>query len=497
MATPTRRAPLALDAASFRTLGHALVDQLAGLLAAVPSGPVTRDAAPSAVRAALDLDGPLPEHGTAPGPLLAEAAERLFGHSLFNAHPRFFGYITASPAPIGILGELLAAALNANVGARVLSPAATELEAQTVRWIAQLIGFPTDSGGLMVSGGNMANLVCFWAARAARAGWDVRQEGTGRAASPRLRVYGSAETHTWIQKAADLSGLGTASIRWIATDADLRMDVDALRRALEADVAAGDRPLLVVGTAGTVSTGAVDPLPAIAGVCREHGVWFHVDGAYGGFAAAAAGAPADLAGIGLADSIAVDPHKWLYAPLEAGCALVRDADHLRAAFAYRPPYYHFEERVTNYVDYGPQNSRGFRALKVWLALRQVGASGYRTMIGDDMRLARALADAVRRTPELELLTQALSITTFRYVPPACAAGIGDPAIDQRIDAINRELLDRLQRGGELFVSNAVIGGRYALRACIVNFQTTPADIDAIPEIVVRVGREVVRGPQGP
>ncbi len=176
------------------------------------------------------------------------------------------------------------------------------------------------------------------------------------------------------------------------------MDVAALRRAIEADVAAGDRPLLVVGTAGTVSTGAVDPLPAIAAVCREHGVWFHVDGAYGGFAAAAPGAPPDLAGIGLADSIAVDPHKWLYAPLEAGCALVRDAEQLRAAFAYHPPYYHFEERVTNYVDYGPQNSRGFRALKVWLALRQVGAGGYRTMIGDDMRLARALADAVRRHP---------------------------------------------------------------------------------------------------
>ncbi len=492
-AIPARHAPLALDAEAFRTLGHALVDQLAALLAAVPDGPVTRDEAPSAVRNALDLDGPLPEAGIAPGPLLAETAERLFGHSLFNAHPRFWGYITASPAPIGILGDLLASALNANAGARVLSPAATEIEVQTVRWIAELIGFPSTCGGLMVSGGNMANLVCFWAARAARAGWDVRQEGTGGAGMPRLRVYGSAETHTWIQKAADLAGLGTASIRWIPADAEQRMDVAALRQAIETDLAAGDRPLLVVGTAGTVSTGAVDPLPAIAAVCRELGVWFHVDGAYGGFAAASPDAPPDLAGLGLADSIAVDPHKWLYAPLEAGCALVRDPEHLRAAFAYHPPYYHFEERVTNYVDYGPQNSRGFRALKVWLALRHVGAGGYRTMIGDDMRLARALADAVRRTPELELLTQSLSITTFRYVPAALAAGIGDPANDARLDAINRELLDRLQRGGELFVSNAVVGARYALRACIVNFQTTPADIEAVPGIVVRVGRTIANG----
>jgi aromatic-L-amino-acid decarboxylase len=485
---PTRHAPIALEAEAFRTLGHALVDQLAALLAAVPGGPVTPDEAPSAVRAALDLDGPLPEHGTAAGPLLAETAERLFGHSLFNAHPRFFGYITASPAPIGILGDLLASALNANVGARVLSPAATEVETQAVRWIAQLIGFPAGAGGLMVSGGNMANLVCFWAARAARAGWDVRQQGSGGPGAPRLRVYASAETHTWIQKAADLSGLGTASIRWIPTDAEQRMDVAALRQAIAADVAAGDRPLLVAGTAGTVSTGAIDPLPAIAAVCREHDVWFHVDGAYGGFAAAVPGAPADLAGIALADSVAVDPHKWLYAPLEAGCALVRDGDRLREAFAYHPPYYHFEAGVTNYVDHGPQNSRGFRALKVWLALRQVGAAGYRTMIGDDMRLARHLAEAVRRTPELALLTQSLSITTFRFVPAALAAGVGEPATEARLDAINRELVDRLQRGGELFVSNAVVAGRYALRACIVNFHTTAADIEAIPAIVVRVGR---------
>ena len=220
-------------------------------------------------------------------------------------------------APIGILGDLLASALNANVGARALSPAATEVEAQTIRLIAHLIGFEPSCGGLMVSGGNMANLVCFWVKRGA-AGWDVRRrDRRGLASAARLRIR---DAHL-DPEAADLRP-GTASIRWIPVDGE-RMDVDALRRAIEADVAAGDRPLLVVGTAGTVSTGAVDPLPAIAAVCREHGVWFHVDGAYGGFAAAAPDAPADLAGIGLADSIAVDPHKWLYAPLEA-CA-VRDA----------------------------------------------------------------------------------------------------------------------------------------------------------------------------
>jgi glutamate/tyrosine decarboxylase-like PLP-dependent enzyme len=487
-----RQAPLALDADAFRALGHALVDRLAAQLAAIPGGPVTRDEAPSAVRAALDLDGPLPEAGAEPGPLLETAATRLFEHALFNAHPRFFGYITAPPAPIGILGDFLASALNANVGAHALSPGATELEAQAVRWIAELIHFPPGCGGLMVSGGNMANLVGFWAARVAcatRAGWDIRADGLQAAGAPRLRVYASAETHTWIQKAADLSGIGTASIRWIPVDAAQRMDVDALRRTITADVAAGDRPLLVVGTGGSVSTGAVDPLPAIAAVCRQHACWFHVDGAYGGFAAAVPDAPPDLAaGIALADSVSVDPHKWLYAPLEAGCALVRDPEALRAAFAYHPPYFHFEERVTNYVDYGPQNSRGFRALKVWLALRHAGAAGYRAMIAEDIRLARALAVAVDAEPELELLTQSLSITTFRYVPAALRERVGEIDVEATLDAINRDLLDRLQRGGELFVSNAVIGGRYALRACVVNFHTSAADIAAVPAIVLRAAK---------
>jgi aromatic-L-amino-acid decarboxylase len=485
-----RHSPLAMDAAAFRALGHRLVDQVATFLESLPRGPVTRDESPSTVRDALDLTGPLPESGTDPGPLLERTAQLLFDHSLFNGHPRFFGYITAPPAPIGILGDFLAAAVNPNVGAWVLSPAATEIESQTVRWIAALIGYPIDCGGLLVSGGNMANFVCFMAARAARAGWNVREQGIAGDPGRRLRVYVSAETHTWIQKTADLGGLGTAAIRWIPTDASLRMDVAALRRQIDADTAAGETPCLVVGTAGSVSTGAVDPLRDIGALCKEYGIWFHVDGAYGGFAAALPDASDDLHGLSLADSVAVDPHKWLYAPLEAGCALVRDPDALRAAFAYHPPYYHFEERATNYVDCGPQNSRGFRALKVWLAMRQVGAAGYRRMIADDIRLSQLMAEAVGRHPELELTTQELSITTFRYVPLDLRPQTGDPLVEPHLDALNRELLDRLQRGGEAFVSNAVVGGRYVLRACIVNFHTARADVEALPEIVARIGRTV-------
>jgi glutamate/tyrosine decarboxylase-like PLP-dependent enzyme len=336
----------------------------------------------------------------------------------------------------------------------------------------------------------MANLICFMAARAARAGWDVRAHGMAgiAGAARRLRVYASSETHTWLQKAADVSGFGTEAIRWIAVDRDGSMDAAALERALHIDFAAGDVPCLVVGTAGSVSTGAVDPLQDIAAICRDFGAWFHVDGAYGGFATAVPDAPQDLRGLRLADSVAVDPHKWLYAPLEAGCALVRDPAHLRAAFAYHPPYYHFDEQATNFLDYGPQNSRGFRALKVWLALRQAGAAGYRRMIGDDMRLSRLMAEAVARHPDLELTSQALSITTFRYVPADLRAGVGTPTVERELDRLNRALLDRLQREGETFVSNAVIDGRYVLRACIVNFHTDRADVEALPEIVARRGR---------
>jgi aromatic-L-amino-acid/L-tryptophan decarboxylase len=360
-----------------------------------------------------------------------------------------------------------------------------------VRWIAELMGYPA-GGGLLVSGGNMANFVCFVAARRAKAPWHVREVGMNAKDAVRLRVYASKETHTWIQKAADLFGLGTDSIRWIATDPRLQMDMAALRRAITADRAAGDLPFLVVGTAGSVSTGAVDPLAEIAAIAAAENIWFHVDGAYGALAAALPDASADLKALSLADSVAVDPHKWLYAPLEAGCALVRDKEVLREAFSYHPPYYHFdsnpEDAPTNYYELGPQNSRGFRALKVWLAFRQVGRAGYERMIEDDCRLARALFDLVSREKELQACTHALSITTFRYVPGDLRASAAENA--EYLDALNTALLDRLQKGGEAFVSNAVLDGRFVLRACIVNFRTRLADIEALPEIVVRLGREV-------
>ena len=495
-----RVAPLAIGGAEFRALGHELVDRIAAFYDTLPSRPVTRDASPGSLRQLLPT-GPVPTDGTAPGPLLDEAASLLFEHSLHNGSPRFWGYVSSSAAPIGALADLLAAAVNPNVGAWALSPLATEIEAQTVRWIAELLGYPASCGGLLVSGGNMANIVGVLTARhayATRHGWDVRADGVGDEAGRRLRIYASAEAHTWLHKAADICGLGTASIREVATDAHHRIDPADLLARLREDTAAGDVPFLVVASAGTVGTGAIDPLPELAAICREHDLWFHVDGAYGGFAALLLdeaedpGIPDDLRGIREADSVAVDPHKWLYAPLEAGCVLVRDASALQDTFSYHPPYYRFDgegaEPPLNYHEYGPQNSRGFRALKVWLALRQVGRDGYARMIADDIRLSRALHGMVQAEPELQAFTQDLSIATFRYVPTDLSAD--DATSAPYLNDLNAALLTRLQRDGEAYLSNAVIDSIFVLRACIVNFRTTLDDVAALPGYIVRLGREL-------
>jgi glutamate/tyrosine decarboxylase-like PLP-dependent enzyme len=291
-----------------------------------------------------------------------------------------------------------------------------------------------------------------------------------------------------MQKAADICGMGTDAIRWIETDDQLRIDVAALRKQISGDIEDGDKPILVVGTAGSVSTGAIDPLAELAAICREFDLWFHVDGAYGALAAALPDAPDALTGLREADSVAVDPHKWLYAPLEAGCALVRDPEKLRDAFAYHPPYYTFGMEAINYFDLGPQNSRGFRALKVWLALQQVGHDGYVQMLTDDIRLARELFQRLSQYPALQALTQSLSITTFRYVPTDLDSR--DETVERYLDKLNRELLTRLQNSGEAYLSNAVIDEKFALRACIVNFRTSVADIEALPPIVVRIGADL-------
>jgi aromatic-L-amino-acid decarboxylase len=479
---PDRISPLDLDPDRFRALGHRLVDELAELLTEIrspASRPVVPRQSPADVQAAVG-DAPLPEEGAEPDAVLRDATALLLDRSLLVGHPRFWGYVCGSPAPLGILGDLLAAAINPNVGGWPLSPVATEIERQCVRWIAELLEFPAGDG-LLVSGGNMANFVGFLAARRAKAPWDVRVEGAGKEA---LRVYCSAETHTWIEKATDMFGLGTDSIRWIETDGHQRMRADRLREAISADRSAGDEPFLVVGTAGSVSTGAIDPLQELRRICDEEGLWFHVDGAYGGFAACLPDAPEDLTALRTADSVAVDPHKWLYAPLEAGAVLVREPDVLVDAFGYRPPYYHMDEETVSYFERGPQNSRGFRALKVWLMLRQAGRRGYVESIADDCRRARLVYELCGAHPDLEARTCSLSIATFRYRP--------DGVDESELDRLNEELLDRLQHEGEVFVSHAIVDGSYFLRACIVNFRTTDHDVRALIDIVARTGAKLAQ-----
>jgi glutamate/tyrosine decarboxylase-like PLP-dependent enzyme len=479
--------PLDVTPEEFRRLGHDLVDDIADFLDALPHRKVTSGASPSAVRAAIG-GGSLPERGEPAADALALAARVLFDQSLFTGHPRFWGYIISSASPAGALADLLGAAVNPNVGSFNLSPVATEIESQAVQWVAELLGFPSSGGGLFVSGGNMANFVGFLTARRIKAPWDVRTTGL-HGGDRQLVAYVSSETHTWIQKAADLFGLGLQGLRWIPVDDRQRMSVPALEQEIARDRERGHFPFLVVGAAGTVSTGAVDPLADIAAVCRANDLWFHVDGAYGAPAAAVPDAPDDLRALSLADSVAVDPHKWLYAPIEAGCTLVRNPQHLVETFSFHPAYYRFAEidgeQPRNYYELGPQNSRGFRALKVWIGLRQAGREGHARMIAQDMALARLLYDLCTATPHLEALTHGLSITTFRYVPPQLNTGDAEYLND-----LNRAILDRLQAEGEAFLSNAVVDGKFALRVCIVNYRTTRTDIEALPGIVTRVGREV-------
>ncbi len=484
-----RESSVAMGKEEFKRLGHELIDTIAEFIDTIRERPVTTGESPGQIRQVLG-HAALPEHGTPAEALLARAADLVLNHSLLNGHPRFLGYITSSAAPLGALADLLAASVNPNVGANILSPMATAIEQQTIGWLAELIGVPPGYGGVLVSGGNMANFTAFLAARTAKASARLKAEGlvgTGQS----LVVYCPGTTHTWIEKAAVLFGHGTNAIRWIATDAENKMDTTALQQAIAADLHAGKTPFLVVGTAGDVSTGAVDDLRAIAGICRQYGLWFHIDGAYGMPAAAVPACRALFDGLEEADSIALDPHKWLYSPLEAGCTLVKNPQHLLDAFSAYAAYYNFdspdgEVPTHNYYEFSLQNSRGFRALKVWLGLQQAGRNGYAELISQDMALAQRLYAQAAAHPELEPVTQSLSISTLRYVPNECHDS--RPETETYLNALNEALLNNLQRGGEVFLSNAVVKGKYCLRACVVNFRTTAQDIEEIIKIVVREGR---------
>jgi len=495
-----RQAPIDISPERFRSAGHLLVDRIADLLAGMHDRRVTAGLSVGEIRRLIDASAGMPDDGIDFEVALSQVTELLTQNSLYNGHPKFLGYITSSPAPVGMLADFLAAAVNSNVGAWALSPVATEIEAQTIRWIADLLGFPSDCSGILVSGGNMANYVGIYTALRTVLPRDSPWRTPERMA--RATVYASRETHTWIEKAMDMFGFSQDGLRSIGVDSSRQLRLEELDSKLAADLRDERIPVAVVGNAGTVSTGAIDPLPAMAELCRRYKVWFHVDGAYGGFATLVDTVTGDIRGLSQADSVAIDPHKWLYSPLEAGCVLVRDREKHRAAYSYHPPYYHFGEEATNFVDYGPQNSRGFRALKVWMALRQVGRTGYVRMISDDISLALELFGRLAEDANFEVFTHSLSIVTFRYVPEGFRKPVDEPSAETYLNALNQALQTRLEISGELFLSNAVLDDRYLLRACIVNFRTSSKDIAEVAGIVVRHGRQVhqqlqrVREPAG-
>lgn len=485
-----RISPIQINKEDFREIGYRLIDTLSDFYDTINESPVTTGETPKQIQTVLG-NASLPENGTSVSELFTKTVDLLLNHSLLNGHPKFFGYITSSPTQVGALADLLAAAVNPNVGANILSPMATAIEKQTVKWLAEFIGVSPTYGGLLVSGGNMANLTGFLAARTAKAPKSLKEDGLANA-SGEMVFYCSKATHTWIEKAAVLFGHGTKAIRWIPTLADNKMNTDILLQTIKDDVQHRKNPFLVIGNAGDVSTGIVDNLSEIATICKAHNLWFHIDGAYGIPAAVIPQYKNLFDGIQEADSIALDPHKWLYAPLEVGCTLVKNPQYLIDTYSAHPVYYNFDnnadEPTLNYYEYGFQNSRGFRALKVWMALQQAGKNGYIKMINEDIELSQLLFKEAQKHEELEAVTQNLSITTLRYIP---LNYVQEEGIDETyLNTLNEKLLNELQQRGEVFLSNAVVADKYCLRACIVNFRTSKKDIHEIIEIIVREGRKV-------
>jgi aromatic-L-amino-acid decarboxylase len=473
-----------------RELGEAALDLWQELLERLRDLPVSRYEGVDAVREAVAL--PIPDDPLPMDDLVAHLREVLLERSMYPGHPGFFAYVSGAGTVPGAAADLLAAAVNQNVGGWRLSPAASEIEYHLTRWFAGEFGLPDGAGGLLLSGGAMAGFVGLKIARDRTAGWDVRTHGV--AAGPPLRIYASGEVHSINHRAADMLGLGRDAVRVLPVDDAFRLRTDPLREAIDRDVADGLRPLAVVGSAGTVATGAIDPLEEIADVCAQYGLWFHVDGAYGGPGVLAPQLRSLYRGIERADSIAFDPHKWLYTPHSGGCVLVRDAEHLPASFsiAEHSAYVHEDKELTDTgvdgINLGPQFSRGFWALKVWVSLLAHGRAAYARRIAHDVELARYLDRRAAERPEFESMAPVtLSIACFRYVPTDLPEG---PGREEYLDALNERLMAAIQMDGRVYPSNALLRGRFVLRACIVNFRTEAEEMDRLLDVAAELGAKL-------
>jgi aromatic-L-amino-acid/L-tryptophan decarboxylase len=435
------------------------------------------------------FSGDLPARGVDLADLVDRLAKDLPPLAGFNGHPSFYGYITSSPSPVGVLGSLVAAALNQNTALWRLAPGATTIELQTIDWIRSIVGFPPGSEGIFSSGGQLANTIAHAVARDRMAGWDVRRLGVaGPVGAPRLRFYASDQSHYCHEQSMELLGLGRDAIRLVPSDDAYRLRLDSLAAMIAEDRDRGFRPVAVVAAAGTVGTGAVDPIGAIVRLGRDEGMWVHVDGAYGAFAAIAPSAPAELTAMADADSLACDPHKWLYAPIGAAVTLFKDAGVLAGSFTFHAAYLQAgsdPERV-DLLERSPENSRPFRALKVWLALQAYGRDGYAAMIERNIRLAAYLESLVDATPGLTVAaTRELSIVCWRVEPHALA---GDP---ERLERLQSRIIEELELRGIALISNAKLhDGRTALRACIVNFRTGVEDVEALVTACRELGEEL-------
>ena len=454
------------DWSELRALGHTMLDDMFDRLEGLGETKVWQRM-PDALR--RELRAPLPLEGAAPGAVYDDFKRLVAPYSAGNTHPRFMGWVHGGGTAVGMLAELLAGGLDANLGGRDHAP--IEIERQVVRWAAQMVGMPQQSSGLLVTGSSMANMIAVLVARRHAAGAEVRSKGVGGRG---LVGYAGESAHGCVPRAFDMAGLGTDALRQVPCGPDHRLSLAALEARVRQDRQAGLHPFLVVGTAGAVDTGAIDDLSALAAFCRAHGLWFHVDGAFGALAALSPRLRGQLAGIEQADSLAFDFHKWAQVPYDAGCVLVRDFTLQAQAFAQSLAYLQRTERGVAGnapwpADLGPDLSRGFRALKVWMTLRTYGAVRLGAMVEACCDVAQHLAARIAREPRLELLAPVtLNIVCFRVL-----------CDDTDLDVLNNTLVEDLHEAGIAVPSTTLIGGKRAIRAAIVNHRTTIGDADAM------------------
>ncbi|HEX4206466.1 MAG TPA: pyridoxal-dependent decarboxylase [Ktedonobacteraceae bacterium] len=482
--TASQIAPgLAFDETEFRQFGYEVIDEAASYLGSIREKPVWQPM-PDGIRKTI-REQTLPEEGQSFEETLALTRRMILPFPQGNGHPRFAGWINSAPAHAGILIKPLEAAMNPNCG--IGEHAGQELERRTVQWMMELCGFPVEgSAGVFVSGGSEANFTCLQAARqwaAQMDGWDVRAEGVQGGHRPFV-LYQSDQGHFCVRKSAEAMGLGRDAIHIIPSTPTLQMDINRLRAQIIADRAAGLRPFCVAATAGTVESGAIDPLDALADLCEEQGLWLHVDGAYGAFGILDEQVAPLYKGIERVHSLATDQHKWLSVPIDCGCALIRKGEVLRAAFSVTQPSQ--DEHDPWLSEYTLQRTRRFRALDVWAVVRSAGRKGLASAIARNNAQARQLAQRIRAEPDLELLTaEPLSIVRFRYAPAALR---DQPA---QLDQLNKALVRAVQQRGKVFLTISHFQGKEVLRACLVNYMTTEADIQMIADEAIAIGKELI------